>query len=100
VRKTENGICQNLLFCEFKETFLLCKKRFACFGFLLAQISWDSSLALRMTASLVDSRESQIPHSVFRFLFSVFCFPFSECRKIFSFQFNLRKKMYNFAHFI
>jgi len=33
MQKTENGICENLLFCEFKETFLLCKKRFACFDF-------------------------------------------------------------------
>ncbi len=31
VRKTENRICENLLFREFKETFLLCKKCFACF---------------------------------------------------------------------
>jgi len=33
VRKTEGRIRKNLLFCEFKETFLLCKKRFACFDF-------------------------------------------------------------------
>jgi len=42
-----------LLFLEFKETFLLCKKRFACFDFLRPRQAGDSSgrfAPLRMTA--------------------------------------------------
>jgi len=56
VRKTENGICEICFFVNFKDS-----TRSKGGGF------FGRFRSLRMTALLVDSRESQIPHSAFRF---------------------------------